>query len=97
MENTTLASSLPYLIAAIAGVFLLFGLWTPIIGAVIAIVELWIFVASPGNQPIAIVLAGLGATVAMIGPGVWSIDGQRFGRKHIEPSRHYKISNPPEV
>ena len=29
-------------------------------------------------------LAILGATLAMIGPGAWSIDARLFGRKHIE-------------
>jgi putative oxidoreductase len=30
-----------------------------------------------------IVLALLGSTLAMIGPGAWSIDARLFGRKHI--------------
>jgi putative oxidoreductase len=29
-------------------------------------------------------LATLGATLAMIGPGAWSIDAHLFGRKHFE-------------
>jgi hypothetical protein len=41
-----------------------------------------------GNSLIAIVLAGLGATVAMIGPGVWSIDAKLYGRKHLQDPRH---------
>jgi len=43
--------------------------------------------ARSGNPLIAIMLVSLGATVAMIGPGVWSIDARLYGRKHIEPSR----------
>jgi hypothetical protein len=54
----------------------------------IAVVEAWIFFAWLENPLIAILLAGLGATVAMIGPGVWSIDAQLYGRKHIQPSRY---------
>ena len=87
LESTTLAPSLPHVIAAIAGVLLLFGLWTPLAGTVIAIVEVWIFLARLGNPLIAIMLGSLAATVAMIGPGVWSIDAQLYGRKRIEPSR----------
>jgi hypothetical protein len=30
-----------------------------------------------------IVLATLGATLAMIGPGAWSIDARLFGRKEV--------------
>jgi putative oxidoreductase len=87
VESTTLTPSLPHIIAAIAGVLLLFGLWTPLAGTVIAIVEVWIFLARLGNPLIAIMLGSLAATVAMIGPGVWSIDAQLYGRKRIEPSR----------
>ncbi|MGB2603649.1 MAG: hypothetical protein WBC78_08645 [Candidatus Sulfotelmatobacter sp.] len=79
--------SLPYLIAAVVGAFLLLGLWTPVAGITIATVEVWISLAWSGNSLMAIVLAGLGATVAMIGPGMWSIDAQLYGRKHLEDPR----------
>jgi putative oxidoreductase len=85
---TSLGPSLPYLFAAFAGVLLLFGLWTPLAGTAIALVEVWIFLARSGNSLIAIMLVNLGATAAMIGPGVWSIDARLYGRKRIEPSRH---------
>ena len=88
LEVGSLAQSLPHLIAAVAGVLLLFGLWTPLAGCAIAIVEVWIFLVRPGNPMVATMLVSLGATVAMIGPGVWSIDAQLYGRKHIEPSCH---------
>ncbi len=87
-ENARLAPSLPHLIAAVAGTFLLLGLWTPLAGIVIAIVEVWIFSARWGTPLIAIVLAILGLTVAMIGPGMWSIDARLYGRKHlVDPRR----------
>ena len=73
-------------IAAIAGVLLLFGLWTPLAGLAISIVEVWILWTSVGNPLIPLMLATLGITVAMIGPGAWSIDAQLYGRKHIESS-----------
>jgi len=87
LETTSLGPSLPYLVAALAGMLLLLGLWTPLAGTVIAIIEVWIFLAHLGNPLVAIMLLSLGATVAMIGPGVWSIDAQLYGRKHIEPSK----------
>jgi hypothetical protein len=30
----------------------------------------------------------MGAAVAMIGPGMWSIDAQLYGRKHLQDPRH---------
>jgi hypothetical protein len=86
LETSSLAPSLLCLMAAVAGVFLLFGLWTPLAGTAVAIAEVWIFLARSESPLIAIMLASMGTTVAMIGPGVWSIDAQLYGRKHIEPS-----------
>jgi hypothetical protein len=85
---TRLELRLPYLIGDVAGVFLLLGLWTPVTGITIAIVEAWVFLAWPGFSLTPIMLAGLGGTVAMIGPGMWSIDAKLYGRKHLENPRH---------
>lgn len=79
------ASAIPQIIAASAGVLLLVGLWTPIVGALIGVIELWLALNHPSDVWFPLVLATLGATAAMIGPGAWSIDAQLFGRKHIEP------------
>jgi len=73
----------PQIIGAGAGALLLVGLWTPLVGALIATVELWIAFSYPGNPWIPIGLAVLGASLAMVGPGAWSIDARLFGRKHI--------------
>jgi uncharacterized membrane protein YphA (DoxX/SURF4 family) len=39
-----------------------------------------------GGAWAALALAILAAALAMIGPGAWSIDARRFGRKHIDLS-----------
>ena len=62
----------------------LVGLWTAIVGALIAVTELWGAVTLVRDPWISMVLVRFGGTVAMIGPGAWSIDARRFGRKHIE-------------
>ena len=77
----------PHTIAAGAGILLLVGLWTPVGGALVTIVELWIVSLRVGDPLVPLMLAILGATLAMIGPGAWSIDARLFGRKHMEPRR----------
>jgi putative oxidoreductase len=71
-----------------AGVLLLVGLWTPVAGALAAIVNVSIacsrFLSHSGDPWIAIIQAVLGAVLAMVGPGAWSIDGRLFGRKRID-------------
>lgn len=77
-------STAPRIIAAAAGMFLVLGLWTPVVGTLIAIAELWIAFACLDTPWVSILLATFGATLAMIGPGAWSVDAKLFGRKHIE-------------
>jgi len=73
-----------HLIGAGAGVFLLVGLWTPIVGTVVAIVETIIAVFFHTRDPwMCLIFAALAASLAMIGPGAWSIDARLFGRKHF--------------
>jgi putative oxidoreductase len=88
LETARLGLSFGHVIAAVAGVFLLLGLWTPLAGITIAIIEVWIFLACSGASLTPIMLAGLGGTVAMIGPGMWSIDAKLYGRKLLENPRH---------
>jgi len=88
LENARLAPTLPYLIAAVAGILLLIGLWTPLAGITIAIVGVWVFFACSAHSLTAIIVAVFGATVAMIGPGLWSIDARLYGRKHLQDPRH---------
>jgi len=73
----------PAIIGGAAGVLLLFGLWTPLAGTLIALIETWNVFTHSANPLISITLAILGATLAMIGPGAWSVDARLFGRKHI--------------
>ncbi len=88
LETARFGLSVAYVIAAVAGLFLLLGLWTPLAGIAIAIVEVWILLAWSGSSLTPIMLAGLGGTVAMIGPGMWSIDAKLYGRKHLQDPRH---------
>ena len=66
-----------------AGVLLLAGLWTPIAGALQAIIQLGA-VLSPGNAILHVLPAALGVSLVMLGPGAWSVDARLFGRKRID-------------
>lgn len=77
----------PLLVDACAALLLLFGLWTPVVGVIIASRELWIAFSGAGDPSMPIVLATFAATLAMIGPGAWSIDARIFGRRQIKRLR----------
>jgi hypothetical protein len=75
----------PQSIGALGAVLLLFGLWTPVAGILVAIMEAWIAFSLPGSATLPAVLAVLGASLALIGPGEWALDAWFFGRKRIDP------------
>ena len=76
------------IIGAGAGILLLIGLWTPVAGTLAAIIKVWIafsrFFPHSGDAWIPVVQAVLGAVLAMVGPGAWSIDARLFGRRRID-------------
>jgi uncharacterized membrane protein YphA (DoxX/SURF4 family) len=77
----------PHLIAAGAGLFVLFGLWTSVAGALVAIIELFIALSHNHDPWLSVLLAGVGAALALLGPGNWSVDARRSGWKRIELRR----------
>jgi uncharacterized membrane protein YphA (DoxX/SURF4 family) len=73
-----------HLIAAGAAALLLLGFWTPVAGVLMAIAELCLAFSHSTDPRMHIVLGTLGASLAMLGPGAWSIDARLFGRKRIQ-------------
>ena len=75
-------------IAGAGGIFLLAGLWTPAVGGLIALDEVWIglslYAANREDLWLHVRLAIFAVSVAMLGPGAWSIDARLFGRKRFD-------------
>jgi putative oxidoreductase len=76
------------------GLLLLAGLWTPVAGTLVAAQALW-NVFSSGHPWRWIMLATLGAALALIGPGAWSIDARLFGWKRFEIRDRNSQDSPP--
>ena len=75
-------------LACAAALLLLAGLWTPVAGAAIAILELWSTVSRTNGMENAVLLATLGVALAVLGPGSYSLDAKLFGRKRIQIRNH---------
>ena len=66
------------------GLLLIPGLWTPIAGALIALVEAWQVVTISGDHWVHLLLGTIGGALAMLGPGLWSVDARLFGWKRVQ-------------
>lgn len=86
--NTTITSA----ILLGAGILVTAGLWTPIVGTVVAVVEGWKILTLSGDRWLWLLLGAVSGALAMLGPGLWSIDARLFGWKRVEvPPRRSKL------
>jgi uncharacterized membrane protein YphA (DoxX/SURF4 family) len=79
-----LGSAIVPAVTTCVGILLLAGLWTPIAGVLLAIIEIWSALTHPHDPWSYILLGTLGAALAMLGPGAWSVDARLFGWKRID-------------
>jgi len=87
--------TIPAILLIGAGLLLMAGLWTPIAGISIALIEVWKMLMLPGDKSGLVLLATLGASLAMLGPGLWSVDARLYGWKRLEPTPRKKTSDLP--
>jgi putative oxidoreductase len=66
------------------GTLLILGLWTPIAGALVILVEVCFAFLGTTQVRSNILLGVLGAALAVLGPGIRSIDALRYGRKRFD-------------
>jgi hypothetical protein len=79
-----------YASLALPALLLIVGLWTPVVGPVVAIVAIS-EILTTGEPPVARLLAAtIAGALAMLGPGRLSIDARLFGWKRIEPPQRKK-------
>jgi putative oxidoreductase len=87
LAKGAVSAALPELIGAGLSIFILLGLWTPVVGGLTSLNEICAVLSRSGDTWIPIIAATLSATLAMIGPGSWSLDARLFGRKHIDTTK----------
>ena len=67
-----------------AGLLLLIGLWTPVAGVLAVLVSGWHGFSHSSDLAVGLLLGTLGAALALLGPGAWSVDARLFGWKRVE-------------
>ena len=79
-----LFSSLAMLSGTIVAVQLVAGLGTRFAALLFACAAAWCAATVQGGSALLFIgLAGSGATIALLGPGAWSLDARLFGRRVI--------------
>ena len=89
--NTTIMS----VFLAGCGILLIPGIWTPVAGTLVAVIEIWQILTLAGDGWVALLLGTIGGALAMLGPGLWSVDARLFGWKRVEAPPRKSSSNSP--
>ena len=79
-----LATTIVHSVAIVAGMLLVVGLWTPIAGTLVILVEICFASLGAIQLRCNILLGALGVALAALGPGVRSIDALRYGRRRFD-------------
>ena len=77
------------------GVLLLAGLWTPVVSGLAVLAAALGAFSNPGDLGFYALLGTLGAALALLGPGAWSVDARLFGWKRVEIRNGKRQDAPP--
>ena len=88
LDTTLTSASL-----AASGLLLIVGLWTPLVGTVVAALEILQVLTMAPDRLVSLLGGTVGGALAMLGPGRWSVDAWLFGWKRIEAPPRRSHSN----
>jgi uncharacterized membrane protein YphA (DoxX/SURF4 family) len=85
LAGVALLSEAGLVLQILSASMLVLGLWTPVVGIVLALVEVYrATTAADHFDLLGVLRAAIAASLVMTGPGAWSIDARVFGRRRID-------------
>jgi uncharacterized membrane protein YphA (DoxX/SURF4 family) len=83
-----------YSLLTLLGGLLLVGLWTPIVGALVGLNVIWEGLSHFASWRQWVQIAIMAVTLALLGPGAWSVDAWLYGWKQIKISDRKRRRDP---
>ena len=83
-SDSPLQVTAPSTLLAGLGPLLAVGLWTPLVGATAAAIQMWQILTVNEHPVLGLLTGTMAVGLAMLGPGRWSIDARLFGWKRID-------------
>ena len=78
------AAGISSMLSVACGLLLIPGLWTPLAGGLLALLEAWQTLTLTGDTWASLLLGTIGGALALLGPGLFSVDARLFGWKRVE-------------
>jgi len=76
------------------GVLLLVGLWTPIAGALVALIVIGEALTRSASWQHCVLIGTLVVALTLLGPGAWSVDARLYGWRQIKISDPHQDRDP---
>lgn len=84
LHQPAISQVLPAVAELLMASVLALGVWTPIAGIVVCLLQLGLAVVADGTLELPLQRAAMALCLALLGPGSWSIDARLFGRRRVE-------------
>jgi putative oxidoreductase len=83
-SDSPLHLTVPSTLLAALGLLLVVGLWTPLVGAITAVIQTWQILIVNEHPVLGLLTGTMAVALSMLGPGRWSIDARLFGWRQID-------------